>query len=229
MKELTIEEKSKAYDKALSVAQETYATQPMYRDWLEKMFPELKESKDERIMKELIKFFRMGAKYNSSTNGIPDKDIIAWLEKQNKQKPAWSEDDEGICRAIINDIANDKSMCTFDISKGICDEQINWLKSLKERVACEANCTTAKEWSKEDEIWIDRACMLLDELNHLSTLTLAKIPSNVNDIISHLKSIKDRYTWKPSNMELEVLRLAAEKDGTCLMGLYKQLKKLREE
>lgn len=45
---------------------------------------------------------------------------------------------------------------------------------------------------EENEIWIDRACMLLDELNHLSTLTLAKIPSNVNDIISHLKSLKHR-------------------------------------
>jgi hypothetical protein len=30
-------------------------------------------------------------------------------------------------------------------------------------------------------------------------------------------------------MELEVLRLAAEKDGICLMKLYEQLKKLREE
>jgi hypothetical protein len=35
-------------------------------------------------------------------------------------------------------------------------------------------------------------------------------------------------TWKPSENELEVLRLAAEKDGACLMGLYEQLKKLRE-
>ena len=49
----------------------------------------------------------------------------------------------------------------------------------------------------EDEIWIDRACMLLDELNHLSTLTLAKIPSNVNDIISHLKSVKKRVQPQP--------------------------------
>ena len=35
--------------------------------------------------------------------------------------------------------------------------------------------------------------------------------------------------WKPSENELEVLKLAAEKDGACLMGLYEQLKKLREE
>ena len=40
---------------------------------------------------------------------------------------------------------------------------------------------------------------------------------------------KHHDTWKPSAHELEVLRLAAEKDGTCLMGLYEQLKKLREE
>ena len=35
--------------------------------------------------------------------------------------------------------------------------------------------------------------------------------------------------WKPSENELEVLRLVAEKDGTCLIGLYENLKKLREE
>lgn len=34
--------------------------------------------------------------------------------------------------------------------------------------------------------------------------------------------------WKPSENELEVLRLAAEKDGACLMGLYEDLKKLKE-
>ena len=41
--------------------------------------------------------------------------------------------------------------------------------------------------------------------------------------------LREQNRWKPSDMELEVLRLAAEKDGTCLMGLYENLKKLREE
>jgi hypothetical protein len=59
-----------------------------------------------------------------------DKVII----KRGEQKPAWSEEDERICRVIICDIANDKSICKFEISKSICDEQINWLKSLKERI-----------------------------------------------------------------------------------------------
>ncbi len=37
---------------------------------------------DEKIRKMLIKFFSNGAFYDSHTNGIPDKDIVAWLEKQ---------------------------------------------------------------------------------------------------------------------------------------------------
>ena len=54
MKMKTIEEKAKAYDEAFNVALETYQTQPMYKNWLEKMFPELKESEDfEKIVEEI--------------------------------------------------------------------------------------------------------------------------------------------------------------------------------
>ena len=55
--------------------------------------------------------------------------------KKIEQKPAWSEEDERICNAIINDIATEKSTCYSKIAKGICDEQTNWLKSLKDRYA----------------------------------------------------------------------------------------------
>ena len=30
------------YEQALKIAQETYNTQPMYREWFEKMFPEFR-------------------------------------------------------------------------------------------------------------------------------------------------------------------------------------------
>ncbi len=109
--------------------------------------------------------------------------FLKFLKDRVKPKQEWSEEDENILRTIISDVIRGAEIDML---------QINWLKAIKKRVACEAKCTTKKEWSKEVEIWIDRACMLLDELNHLSTLTLAKIPSNVNDIISHLKSLKDR-------------------------------------
>ena len=54
-------------------------------------------------------------------------DAFAQMQKE------WSEEDENICCTIINDITNDKSMCKYEISKGICDVQINWLNSLKKR------------------------------------------------------------------------------------------------
>jgi hypothetical protein len=180
MKELTIEEKAERYEKALVWMQNLYPTmEGAMKEDAEHYFPELKESEDEKIRNALIRFH----KSTIDVDGIKGENIIAWLEKQNKQNPAWSEEDENILRTIISDVIRGAEIDML---------QINWLKAIKKRVACEAKCTTKKEWSKEVEIWIDRACMLLDELNHLSTLTLAKIPSNVNDIISHLKSLKDR-------------------------------------
>lgn len=88
MKELSIEEKAQAYDEALEKARQLCAyptTKPFIND-LQDLFPELKESEDERIKKTLINFFSKGAEYDSSTNGIKDRDIIAWLEKQGKEK-----------------------------------------------------------------------------------------------------------------------------------------------
>ena len=48
--------------------------------------PEIKECVDERIKKALIDFFSKGAENNAMTNGVADKDILAWLEKQGEEK-----------------------------------------------------------------------------------------------------------------------------------------------
>lgn len=53
---------------------------------IEEVFPELKESEDERVRKELINFFKnhMDSVYEEiSDNNV----VIAWLEKQGEQKP----------------------------------------------------------------------------------------------------------------------------------------------
>ena len=52
---------------------------------MEEIFPELKEPNDERIRKELIAIYSVGAKVNAKTGDIPDRDIVAWLEKQGIQ------------------------------------------------------------------------------------------------------------------------------------------------
>jgi len=76
MKELSIEQKAKAYDEAKERAKRMFSEKE-----LNYLFPELKESDDERIRKALIRF------HNSTIDidGIKGEDIIAWLEKQGKK------------------------------------------------------------------------------------------------------------------------------------------------
>ena len=63
------------------------------------LFPELAESEDEKIRKELIKVFSNREKYCSdqSFGDITVSDALAWLEKQGEQKglPKWEKNREG--------------------------------------------------------------------------------------------------------------------------------------
>lgn len=82
---MTIEEKAKAYDEAIKIAKETYNTQPMYRNWLESMFPELQENEIKDMREKLIKAF--GSIGKKEWGGVNVKDVIHWLEKQGEQNP----------------------------------------------------------------------------------------------------------------------------------------------
>ena len=78
---MTQEEKAKRYDEALKRAKALYDNESSSADTLiacEAIFPELTESEDEKIRKELIKFVKVN---------IPDEErYIAWLEKQGKKE-----------------------------------------------------------------------------------------------------------------------------------------------
>ena len=98
MKELSIEEKAKRYDEAIKKARNivnSINVGLIGKNSFEAVFPELKESEDERIRKALIQFFLKSAVDDESTNGIPDKDILDWLEKQgDKVEPIEGFDTE---------------------------------------------------------------------------------------------------------------------------------------
>lgn len=90
MKELSIEQKAIAYDEAIERAKKWYNApnsdkMPTYTNRvIEEIFPELCESEDERIRKELIDI----VKKSPITFAFEDKNkVLAWLEKQgNKDK-----------------------------------------------------------------------------------------------------------------------------------------------
>lgn len=98
MKELTVQEKAKAYDKALEKTKialkqtESAVTAGI----LKGIFPELKESEDEKIKDMLYQLVRDRSDNRKllEANGCPIEKALAWLERQCEQKPVgWSEED----------------------------------------------------------------------------------------------------------------------------------------
>jgi hypothetical protein len=173
-------------------------------------------------------------------NENPNVDYMLSLKEriENMQKPTWSEEDEKMLDTLIADYEflskkyRDQEHDFFvEISLAKDDlDMISWFKSLKDRVCCEANCTTTKEWSEEDKAIFDRANVWLNNLcDYLKNCSSDCIPSEIKNIIKELESFKERCIWKPSDEQMKVLYKYAEQnnyDGTILTSLYNDLKQL---
>ena len=102
MKELSIEEKAKAYDEAKIRGSRLWESGTITRENYEYIFPEIAESEDERITQELISFVRGMLACHDKPNAERDEKYeswIAWLEKQG-EIVAYYEDilDECACK-----------------------------------------------------------------------------------------------------------------------------------
>lgn len=141
----SIKEKAKAYDKAIEELRGLL--EGIHEDKCDimeediiKIFPELKDSEDERMWKLIKKY----AHYNISdmaleADHITREQLETWLEKQGEQKPAWSDEDERIFDEAIYFIRREPYR--------ECDAEpiVDWLKSLKDRVQPQ------KQWKPSDE------------------------------------------------------------------------------
>ena len=75
---------------AIKILKEFHDTSALFsvRTALETVFPELKESEDEKIRKTLIEYFNA---YPKDYYGeLKKSHILAWLEKQCKQKVSYA-------------------------------------------------------------------------------------------------------------------------------------------
>lgn len=153
MKELSTEEKAKRYAEALKQIKEcTPDENGFVTIYPDEIFPELKESEDEKIRKEIIKLVKFF--YGSSLvckHTISKDKMVAWLEKQGEQKPAeWHIEDEQNLNACLGHIPDeflrrwlkdvihtkyDKSVDKLKAKfhKERKDERISWLNSLEDR------------------------------------------------------------------------------------------------
>lgn len=85
MKELSIEEKAKAYDKAIKIAMNN--PNCFVKDVIEDIFPELKKSEDDKVRKKLIHLVKKSYEQGGyALHKWEADEMLAWLEKQGKQE-----------------------------------------------------------------------------------------------------------------------------------------------
>ncbi len=141
---MTQEEKARRYDEALEEAKKwhkTFVTGQNYPatdikvsyEWI---FPELKESDNERIRKAIIcgmTALKVQGKKTFAT--IPIDDCIALLEKQGEEKSVeWSRDDETGLGDALWAIEQASTIAKDENDMGNLWYAEKWLKSLKQRI-----------------------------------------------------------------------------------------------
>ena len=185
MKKLTVDQKARFYDEAieklgvilnLNTVKESGTISV---DDIRKIFPELKESEDEKIRKWLIAQLELKSDANNSRElELMILKSIAWLEKQGGQKPNWSEEDEENFRDIVSAIHNVAYQTSEDE-----EARINWLRDIKYRYFPQSK----QKWSEEDEHRVKDTIYFLDtaKKHYASTAEL-------DACINWLKSLKDR-------------------------------------
>lgn len=152
---MTQEEKAKAYDEAIERAREKsndeHITSPFLKSLLEDIFPELKESKDEKIKKTLINLVkRNGAAY---FNQIHIDDIFAWLENQDKKVDVIENFDTEFEKQVSHLLAsaiNKDYEYTEGFAKWVSSNLLGYAK-----YEIEKQDKQMSVWCEEDIQWIE--------------------------------------------------------------------------
>lgn len=202
MKEISIKEKAKAYDKAIERAKVfkehlLEINDKGYADEMDYIFPELAESENERIINNIRKVIGWYRGMFTEKSLMPEQyqEIDAWLEKQGWQKPAeWSEEDE---TSLLRALAFIKNTSLKDVDE-IKESVITWITSLKDKVQPQPK----QEWSEEDEMFVHgliRGLAAKRDIHGHTTFSSDCI--DITETINWLKSLKSRVLLYPVSVE----------------------------
>ena len=252
---MTQEEKAKAYDEALERAKKLKEGFDGYNAnvaIIEQIFPELRESEDERIRKWIVNLLHE-LHYNQTAQPMALK-AIEWLEKQKEpentsasvmapscweveQKPYepknWPADKDNLTQEqkpaeCIEDSVKFEEGFKTGRESGLRDGQKYVLNNLDSYGLCKV-----AEWSEEDEKNCNRIIRFLEP--HKTFFPTKEIKEEMqNWLKNRLKSLRPQPHWKPSKDQMKVLLnaeglLRADKRlamAQKLAELYEQLKKL---
>ena len=168
--------------------------------------------------------------YQSDDGILEHKCAISAVNKLYEQKPiAWSEEDETTKNNISHIIRQyDKISKSENQPCYYVGNCLLWMQNIKERVQSQQK----QEWSEDDERKLTDVIVALSEYANGNIPNI--LPSMLLEDVEWLKLLKERYTWKPSDRQMQQLGWIAEQNehnliGKELMTLYKDLKKLREK
>lgn len=174
------------------------------RTALDTIIPELKESEDEKIRREIIYHIK---NCDDTIDEETEKRMLAWLEKQGElvnslskgldnaherideliqknnklcikleQKPAWSEEDENTIKVLMNIIRKSEIIDSIIYTDSLKEKLYDWLKSLRPQ--------PKQEWSEEDRDYYDAIIAKLEVTQDDAALT--------DNQMEFLKSLKGR-------------------------------------
>ena len=97
------------------------------------------------------RWFGNGIKAHLLTNKDVETTTIPESQITVSENKFWSKEDEAGLSDTLWAIQQARAIAKDENDMGNLWYAEKWLKSLKDRVGCEADCTTTKEWSEEDE------------------------------------------------------------------------------
>lgn len=234
----TIEEKAKAYDEAvyrvkhfLTVIGISPDDEPVdvAKRMSEYIFPELVESEDERIRKELIYYF----KENNAAlafRGISNECILAWFEKQGEQKSTiYHKFRPGdIIRHIkqgftckIDSVDTEYRVSECGLGTHLPFDAEDYYELVEQETV---------EWSEEDEKYFNILISLVNNPSTEGMFDYHKI--NKTAFNNWLKSLHPQKQWKPSEEQMKALKkamydLCGKDEHNVITGLYYELEQLK--
>ena len=114
MKELSIEQKAKAYDEAKARISRAFDSNRCTIGFMNEIFPELKESEDEKLREQVV--YAINQLHVCECTKTK---LLAWLEKQKPDE--WSREDKDTLERIISFI---NSFVDKDSGEVVLNEEI---------------------------------------------------------------------------------------------------------
>lgn len=224
-----MEDYKKKYEKTEERAKNIYNSDPynsIVRAVCEQIFPELKESEDERIKRCIGMCLTDANEQRFEDFNTTLKDCLSWFEKQGEKNLSTDFSDLRTWKYIVDAVWTEKEGIGQYLDSPFTEETAKKLQKRFGNIEQKpADKVEPIKWSDEDENYcLDVNAAVSDYFDE----------GYAEELKDWLKSLKERYTWKPTDEQMQQLGWVAEQNkdnmiGKELMTLYNDLKKLNEE